>query len=306
MRTIQIRRGREFKTNICDIYDENEFFYPEYCQMAENIEQIVFRSDQYYFEHSEFGAAPDIEPFSEKQCALRGYSNNIVAFCANRGHGKSSTMLSMAKALYEMGRQRQSQNRYDQSGNAAQNSRQNVTYAFWKNAHDRALFDVNEAQTNGAYRTVADHTFFVLSPIDPTTLEEHGTILMHILSSLFQYYEKEEEYRLRNGMRYENSDGLLEAFQKAFSSIRELKLPIEKGEDDLAWLAEYGDSRRVHKSFIEVVEQFLEYVEKDMLVIQVDDADLNIRRAFEIVEEIRKYCWLSVITIYKIGFANIF
>lgn len=67
-------------------------------------------------------------------------------------------------------------------------------------------------------------------------------------------------------------------------------------EDDLDDLTDLGDSCKLREKFSDLVQHYLRVFigekncEKNFLVIQIDDADLNSQMAFNIIEDIRKYC----------------
>lgn len=278
MRIIEVRQGNEFRTIASNIYDEKQFFYQSYLQAAQCIGEIVNESIRFR-ERTQSGRQCDFRPYppmSQEQ-ALMGYSNNIVAFCAKRGQGKTSAMLSMAKAIELL-----------PLDNLSEKYRSDAQ-KFWDTAQKEQLSPGGVSSGN----RVTQSRFFVLDPIDPTMMEPCDSMFQNICSRMFQSYETywNRMYCDRKDIDIGRGETLLKAFQRTFSTFMSLKnRHSSDDEDDLTRMSEASDSARVKKAFSALVEKFLAFIGKDMLVIQIDDADLATERAYELVEEIRKYC----------------
>ena len=76
--------GKEYQVKIVDVKKEEaiteDFFYGVYCQAYREAQKIIIESDN-------------------KEKELQETANNIIAFCGERGQGKSSAMLSFSKLL---------------------------------------------------------------------------------------------------------------------------------------------------------------------------------------------------------------
>lgn len=285
-KSITIYQGYEFRTYIGDIYNENDFFYDQYCQAARCISEIVTESENY---RREFGSSSQsyenkYSRMTRKQ-VLRGYPNNIIAFCARRGNGKTSAMLSMSKTLEKL------------PVSESEDDKRN----FWEKVRNtpRNRYDPKDPGSEYKSRIRAEErSYLVMDAIDPANMEPNDSILLNILSRMYHMWEADinsssrpERYgdeRERNLIHE-----LTKNFQKAYRNVYSLKSPLAGDEldeyDSLTRLSEKGDSVNTKNAFIDLVESFLTYFQKDMLVIQVDDADVNTTRAYEIVEDIRKY-----------------
>lgn len=292
--TITIHAGAEFRTSFANIYQEDEFLYPEYCQAARCIDEIVSASIQYdqannssLQNHRSMGygyhpaGTTGFDPTNEQ--LLRGYPNNIVAFCARRGQGKTSCMLSVSKALSLL--PVQSWDQYEDTNKITQ---------FWMKAHRRTDWTAADPslRTDTSSGPVSGLRFFVIDPIDPSSMEHGDSLLRTIFLRMEQAVKKHLSDR-----RDESSHDLRQLrdqFGKTFRKLLALKQSPNMNSnelyDDLTQLEQSGDSVILRKSMMELFKSFLDFMGYDMLVIQIDDADLNSARAFEITEDIRNYC----------------
>lgn len=196
--------------------------------------------------------------------------HNIIAFSGKRGTGKTSAMISFAEFLKSMG-----------ENSADSKERWN------KDFKDR-------------------HTL-VLSPIDPTMLENDQDILSVVLSRLL--YKAEERWNRnidfhRGAQSLEkNKNDLLKKANSCLNGILAVK---KKGEiKSLADLQRIGDSAVLKKNlfdFVDLVNTFClggEHVtpESCVLVIPIDDTDCQIQKAHEVMEDIRRYLTLPNVII---------
>ncbi len=256
---IEIKSGVEYRVCVDDpknLCDENKFFYPVYRKSAKLIKEIISH-------------------FSDKENDFfeADYHNNIIMYCAERGSGKSSAMFSFANALAR------SQENGDYSDSLSK------------------LFDEN----------VKNYNFSVLNPIDPTMISERDLFMRIILSKMFSQLREqwEDDMKFRDSYPSGNLQAdkiqhakIIKQFMKCY---RYLDVIYQKGgkfdcDDSLEDLTELGDSGRFKDEFRHLVKDYLyEMINKvptdnDVMIIPIDDADLNSKMAFNIVEDIRKYC----------------
>lgn len=312
MANIYIRKDEVYRTRIEDITNRNQFFYPVYRQATRCLSTMVDYTHRFWNEQDSYHSndVPDAElwPGSSRKHAhsrpsdnpirLRGYPNNIIAFSADRGYGKTSAMLSFSTALQTLGRQSDS-------------SFQKIWWNpdFWP-------------------KNLLNLHFFVLDPIDPTVLENTDSILPVIISRMFLEFTNharkmrpaspggEAAYASRNYSYFqqdlrERQQQLLQKFQDCYRLADDHKDTKRRSEnyDDLQLLADRGDSSNFKEHFAELVYSYLNFMSlvpsgpsapnrRDaFLVIQIDDADMNPQHAYEVVEEIRKYCVLPNVII---------
>jgi len=179
--------------------------------------------------------------------------NNIIAFIGERGTGKSSCMLSVANLL-------------------------------------KNISDANDDVSKEIY-SKCNRGFEILETIDPSFFEEKINVLEIVLGRMFSNFRKkcENTDKDRNEDFEEKKDRLFKAFQTVKESLVH-KNGCQVNEDDCVdGLLKLTASVDLRDSIKELVSKYLEFTEKDFLVISVDDLDLNTKYAYEMAEQIRKY-----------------
>lgn len=283
---IFVSRQCEHQIRLMNVYEEDNFFHTTFIKAGQAITGIVGRTIRY---HGEDGTLKNVS----KTFDLMNYPNNIVSFCAQRGQGKSSAMFSMADALRKI--------------NVTENSSYNESRnKFWERS------DVNLLSGQQINPVLKSH-FELLDPIDPTIMEPKDSIVRIIISKMFRAVNDKFDSRIKNphstlDERKLNSqkEELVQKFLECYRGLDYLNtdksnLSTSSAFDDLYRLAELGDSVNFKCAFFELVTLYLEFMagkdENAFLVIQVDDADVNTQYAYEITEELRKYCVLPNVII---------
>ena len=195
--------------------------------------------------------------------------HNIIAFTGRRGTGKTSAMISFTEFLKNRG-EGSAENRSDESNR------------LWT---DEGLSDLYT---------------LVLSPIDPTMLENDQDILSAVLSRLL--YKAEERwnmnpdfYRRNQNLEKEKND-LLKKANACLNGILAIK---KKGEiKSLSDLQRMGDSAILKKNLFDLVDivnrfclgnDYIRTGSSSYLVIPIDDTDCQIQKAHDVMEDIRRY-----------------
>ena len=86
MAKITITKGNEFKIAVKDEITKDDLFIEQYERAANILDRIVGTSIEVR-DKKEFWKSQD-------------YENNIIAFCGERGEGKSSVMMTFVNAIY--------------------------------------------------------------------------------------------------------------------------------------------------------------------------------------------------------------
>lgn len=292
--TIKIKEGNEHHSISLDVYDQSEYFYSAFKQAAAAITKIINLSYNFFNNETE-------DPTLQKFLDYSEYHNNIIAFCADRGQGKTSAMLSMAKALYKL--------QVDLNSDKDKNSVLN----FWNDKSVNIISNNYSNQNNPVLST----KFVVLPTIDPTVMEAKDSILRTVISKMYKYAADKWSYYATNLSAEYNSESiyslrekLANQFLTCFKGIDSLSKKETDNfsyYDDLNQLSELGDSTNIKESFSLLVDYFLQFMSAienkrcinkcSALVIMIDDADLNTKNAYSIAEEIRKYLVLPQILV---------
>lgn len=280
---IDVIQGEEYRVQSSDAYDKNLFFHSAYRKAAEVVRHI-HRANQIVAEtYFQWGGTGGGESRCFDQIAAEPwwdstrdgkYPNNIVMFCANRGGGKSSALLTFGRALGGL---------------------------HW--AQEAEGYDELWGKELKACR------FVTLDIIDPTLMGPEDSFMRLLLSKMFVSFRKKlEKTTDRGGEEQENRHmKILSLFRTCHQYLDILTGQKGKNEefyDDLQQISEIGDSSNLRQKFQELLRLYLKDMagtpgpnEKHYLVIQIDDADLNTDCAYNMVEDLRKYCILPNIIV---------
>lgn len=291
-RTIRVLRGQEDHSNIECIYDENLFFRDLYMRARACTDEIlkvnaqICESWEKLRQHGCALPCQNGRPISyaaarsrtESEYFACAHLSNVISFCADRGQGKTSAMLSYATALSNIG----------VAGDGEWENRRDL---FWKNT------------------SVCKYSFEVLQSIDPTELEPEDSILKVVLSQMYvrfqAVYEREytEHCTYSRAQPYSQEDdvaSLQDLFLTCFHLADRLNddkrkaVPLD-AEDELAYISETGAGMNTRVVLYKLLAKYLTFITRksdSFLVIPIDDADLNTNRVYNILEDIRKYLQL--------------
>ncbi len=247
---LKMKRGQEHGLVITqDIQSKDNIMYVAYSQALDAVREIVRQAREFSSLNSD-----------GKKAKLYSYSHNIIAFSGSRGQGKTSAMLSFSQGL--------------------------------ASAEEK--------------EKLQDCSFTILDPIDPTVLEENQGILAVILSRMYRLAEEswQESFKSHNstfGHSHSEADknAILGLFQKCLSGITAVK--FRRGEEikSLQIVHEISDSSLLKENFYRLTDKLLHFTSPGpdgthssrhpFLVIQLDDTDFQIQKAYDILDDIRKY-----------------
>lgn len=264
---ICIKKGREHRAVLTPerVNSPTEFFYTAYQDAKYQLWEIILASFQNKnTEEKRLSTKKRIE-------LLHEYPNNLIAFCADRGRGKTTAMLSFSNAL-------------EMIGSTSNGDPQN----FWGNIPRK--------------EQVLETRFEVMSPIDSASMENSESVLQQIISQLFENFcvMAKNHSRYESGISNRNHDALADKFQKCAQAIDSLyadpKARDTLIEDELDKIAEIGQSGKLLLLLHELIDEYLAYMRgentKCCLVVQIDDSDMDIGRSYQILEDVRKYLGL--------------
>ena len=268
-RVIYVVQGCEYRAKRDDnVEDASGFFGDSYRQAKIALDGIIQRMDMEKGKEKPDGCRQGECGDLELNWKVKGTSNNIIAFCAERGNGKTSAMLSFSQALKKVGTKESS-----------------------------AFFEDTVA--------IHKHQYEIINCIDPTTMESSISILQVVLSRLFDLFRRmpstmhEERYGscYPYGAEWDQSrQRLAEQFQKCFHAIEVLRNGKDVNNwpyDELDRVAELGDSTNLRGALYGLIVGYLNFAKGEnseaYLVLQIDDADINVGKTYQILEDIRKY-----------------
>lgn len=272
---IYITHGAEYRAVEECIYEKNLLFGDVYAQARDCLEEIIIISEQ--MQETEQGSISDFcAPYEEPapsgkrkpENVVRRRSSNLIAFCAERGGGKTSAMISFVRALEHL---KKPANKREQKEN------------FWKG------------------KKASNYHYELVPSIDPTSMEIDDSILKMVLVHMYSnFQERVKSERVAGGYNNKKEaegEELIKQFLECFHFANRLNyktkqpVPVDL-EDELEFMEdkECGDTFRVQ--LYTLFEGYLQYMapkEKSMLVISIDDADVNTARVYDLLEDVRKY-----------------
>lgn len=245
---IEIIRGEEFRPYVADKFNNTDYFADVYCTAADCVKDIVSASKA-------FG-----DNDSHENSEYDQYLNNIVAFCGERGQGKTGALLTFRKLMIE----------YNDDKNKAENP----------------LNVCGECQ------------FTALDVIDPSMFDDDSNILQVIIARMFHEFKEKCESSSKNQALFNKQRNVMDKFQKVFGFINKMMKPKKTEQsnfyDDSAdALIDISDTVNLRVSMHDLVKGYLDFMNSyegaKFLVIPVDDIDVNIEYAYKMAEQLRKY-----------------
>lgn len=265
MAKLTIIKGNEFKLIARKKVDREDIFYDEYQHAVRMADEIIEAgiSEKTNDQKSGREFSYHMEDFE--------FENNIIAFCGERGEGKSSAMMTLVNIL--------------------------CRYSRGKDCGDNDLFALCK-NLKKAY-------FAEPVVIDPTLFDDVHNVLDIVIAKLFRNFSlkyKDSNQFTDKWMR----EGLVDQFQKVYrylSLINNQTKMLDNEYDyegNIGKLSKLGESTDLKKELKDLITKYLEVMEKydnnyteecgiRRLIIAIDDLDLCSINAYKMAEQIRKY-----------------
>ena len=255
---LTIIKGQEFKLSLKDKIEINDIFYDQYLEAAAMLENIVANEER------------DKQPDWKKAET----ENNIIAFCGERGEGKSSAMFTFINAVVNEKEQKES-----------------------------TIF----AQCENVKNTVFSEPIV----IDPSAFDNVHNVLDIIIASLYRKFSDKYDVSPERFANYRREE-LLNEFQKVYKDISLLNDPVKMLEEEYDYegsiekISKMGESLRLRRDLSNLVKLYLDYMMTEdsrnqytskKLLIAIDDLDMCNANAYKMAEQIRKYLIIPDIVI---------
>lgn len=259
MKKLKISDKQNFGIHIEECIEEDNMFFHEYEAAVKKLNNIW-----------------EIQKGLQKNVKQKGISenpNNIIAFCGERGTGKSSAMFSFMRALENSGK------RQDK-------------------------FNFNEEIRNNNWSTQI--------MIDPSMFDGVHNIVDIVLSHIYYNFHEAYDKDNQKIDQYERQE-MLSLLAKTYKSLSIIKNKEKMLDDEydvagnISKLQNLGESTQLRSSFEQLIARYLEIIPKlenrmrqnsEKLLIAVDDLDLCNEHAYEMAEQIRKYLILPNVIIF--------
>lgn len=252
---LTIIKENEFRIFVNEHIDNDDVFLEQYRRAASMMNEIIGASDE-----------------RNHMWKDHEYENNIIAFCGERGEGKSSVMTTFV--------------------NAACNYSRDVDYG------DSKFFE--------EYRNQHMNNIYLADPviIDPSTFDNVHNVLDIILAKIFSKFKEkydEDNTCVDSRMR----EALIDQFQKVYKCVSLINNQTKMLDDEFDYegniskLSKLGESTNLKRELKKLVTEYLEFMEKcqkktsastkKFLIIAIDDLDLCNSDVYKMAEQIRKY-----------------
>ena len=182
-------------------------------------------------------------------------SSNIIAFCADRGEGKTSCMQSFAEMI---------------------------------TCEDRLSSAINTLSPGKEYANITPKELQFLGLIDPAYFDEKHNIIELITGMMYESLcckkncDKPFDAKTSLIGKFREVQKTLEYIEKASNAESPVYDPLEKVQS-------LSKGLKLHDLIKELMGEYLSFIGKKHLVICIDDIDLNIQYAYRMTEQIRKY-----------------
>lgn len=259
MQKLEIIRGEEFKIAVKDKIDVNDIFIEEYRRAAIMLDEIT---------GSSLRMADQQKSGRKWTWKQQDFENNIIAFCGNRGEGKSSAMMTFVNALYGT--------EYKRDG----------IFSKCQN-----LDKVHFAEP-------------IL--IDPSMFDDVHNVLDIVLAKIFRKFS--ERYERDNQYADEvTRDRLVNQFQKVYRHVSLINNQKQMMDDEFDYegniskLSKLGASTNLKEELSDLIGTYLASINEQkgdvQMIIAIDDLDLCSSNAYKMAEQIRKYLIIPNVTI---------
>lgn len=259
MKKLKISDGQNFAIHIEEQIEEDNLFFHEYETAVKNLNNIW---------EMQKGLKKDIQ-----QKGISEKPNNIIAFCGERGSGKSSVMLSFMNALENSGKKQ-----------------------------DKFNFK-EEIRSNNWNTQIM---------IDPSMFDGVHNIVDIVLTHIYQNFHEAYDRDNQKIEQYERQE-MLSLLAKTYKSLSIIKNKEKMLDDEydvagnISKLQNLGESTQLRSSLEKLITRYLEIIPKlenrtgqisEKLLIAIDDLDLCNEHAYEMAEQIRKYLILPNVIIF--------
>lgn len=190
--------------------------------------------------------------------------SNIVAFCGDRGEGKTSALMTTREILLG----------------------------------GKTFEEADDAQILPKNKHFKENTFKVLRLIDPAFFDNKHNLLELLIGQMYSEVKQHNSMLAKSGecdelcasgdlVKHKN---LIKYFQKVRTSLAIIHKASEKNAyDNLEEIDELAAGIELKENLRCLLKLYADYFHKDRVLICIDDLDLNVTEGYQMCEEIRKY-----------------
>lgn len=254
---------KKINYNILMMESKTTIFYvgEETKPVVENLKRLKESIFSYHIDKSIHLIDEHLSVDPKEANDAQDYVNNIIAFVGERGAGKTSCMCSVISILQEL---------------------QN------KKAYNTSFDNL---------KTLPQKRIHALKLIDPSFFDAVHNILEIIIGEMYNRTSRDLSTSITVDKENEARKLL-----KSFQAIKRDMLYVDKNtrferDEELEELSLLAAGVDLRTGIQKLIADYLSYFNSDVLLISIDDIDLNVKLAYEMVEQIRKYLILPNVMI---------
>ena len=193
-------------------------------------------------------------PDDEDCCPGQGNSR-IIAFCGDRGAGKTSCMMSVRYAIQNCGKE-----------------------------------EGIKTYLQGLELETEQLDFDILKPVDPSFFDESHNILELVLGQMYLHFkEHRNELRRQDKLEEEAVDKVRKKFDAVKRSLSLISDPSKPMSDKLEELENLSVAMTLHERMRELFKDYLTFIGKKKILISIDDMDFNAEGAYKMCKYLQMY-----------------
>ena len=198
-----------------------------------------------------------IEIPEDKECCPGQGNSRIIAFCGDRGAGKTSCMMSVRYAIEHCGDK-------DKEG--------------------------IKTYLEGFGLTPEKLDFDILKPVDPSFFDESHNILELVLGQMYLHFKKRRnELREDEALDEIEVDKVRKRFDAVKRSLSLISDPSQHMSDKLEELENLSVAMSLYDKLNALFQAYLSFMGKNKIVITIDDMDFNAEGAYRMCKYLQMY-----------------
>lgn len=208
-----------------------------------------------------------IEIPEDKECCPGQGNSRIIAFCGDRGAGKTSCMMSVRYAIEHCCIRKDKETDQDKL------EREEIQKYL-------ASYDLKSEQLD----------FDILKPVDPSFFDSSHNILELVLGQMYQHFkEHRNELRKKDVLDEAEVDKARKKFDAVKRSVSIVSGSSERMADKLEELENLAVAMSLHDRLRELFDLYLKFIGKQKVLITIDDMDFNAKGAYKMCKFLQMY-----------------
>lgn len=191
----------------------------------------------------------------DDDCCPGQGNSRIIAFCGDRGAGKTSCMMSVRYAIENCGKD-----------------------------------DAIKAYLESFGLKNEDLNFDILKPVDPSFFDASHNILELVLGQMYQHFKNQKnELKKKEQVDEAKVDMLRKKFDAVQRSLSLISESSQRISDKLEELENLSVAMSLHDKLKALLDVYLPFIGKTSVLITIDDMDFNAKDAYKMCKFLQMY-----------------